>query len=127
MDQGEKFTRLLVGIQPLLYGFILSLTHDRVAADDLMQETSAVMWRKFDQFQQGTNFGAWAMKIARFCVLEWRRQEARVPVFNGTPAISGNRLLIRSNKFLYSTLVAAAEPALPSPYSRIRSSSHITL
>ena len=75
---GERFTRLIVLNRPRIFGFIFSLVHDRNAAEDILQEVSSVMWRKFDQFEEGTNFSAWALKIARFAVLEWRRKAARL-------------------------------------------------
>jgi RNA polymerase sigma-70 factor (ECF subfamily) len=80
IERGEAFTRLLVATQPRLYGFIYSLVGDRSAADDVLQEVSSVLWRKFDDFEEGTNFGAWALKIARFSVLEWRRKQSRAPL-----------------------------------------------
>lgn len=80
IERGESFTRLLVATQPRLYGFIYSLVGDRSAADDVLQEVSSVLWRKFDNFEEGTNFNAWALKIARFSVLEWRRKQSRAPL-----------------------------------------------
>lgn len=77
---GERFTRLIVSHRPRIYGFIFSLVHDSVAAEDILQDVSAVLWRKFDQFEEGTNFNAWALKIARLSVLEWRRKQAKLPL-----------------------------------------------
>ena len=79
-DHGERFTRLIVANRPRIYGFIYSLVHDRGAAEDILQEVSAVMWRKFEQFESGSNFTAWALKIARYSVLEWRRKAAKTPI-----------------------------------------------
>jgi len=36
-----------------------------------------VMWRKFDQFQPGTNFAAWGVQIMRYQILDYRRTLAR--------------------------------------------------
>ncbi len=52
---------------------ILSLIPNAIEAEDVMQETSRVMWEKFDQFESGTNFVAWATTIARFQVLKYRK------------------------------------------------------
>ena len=41
------------------------MVHNRDDADELLQETAAIMWERFDQFKEGTNFGAWAIKIAK--------------------------------------------------------------
>ncbi len=79
-DQGERFTRLLMANQRRLYGFILALVHDRTHADDLQQEVASVLWKKFDRYEVGTDFAAWAMRVARLSVYEWRRQQARLPL-----------------------------------------------
>ena len=51
-------------------------------ADDILQEASAVMWQKFAEFELGTNFAAWALRIARFQVMAFytaqKRQRARL-------------------------------------------------
>jgi len=57
-------------------GFILSLVPHRADAEDLLQETCSIMWRKFDQFETGTDFAAWGISIARFRVLTYRRKAA---------------------------------------------------
>ncbi|WP_419189505.1 sigma-70 family RNA polymerase sigma factor [Stieleria marina] len=45
-------------------------------AEDLLQETCSIMWRKFDQFEPGTEFAAWGISIARYRVLTYRRKAA---------------------------------------------------
>lgn len=76
----EEFTRLLVSNQRRIYGFIFTLIQDHGSADDVLQETTALLWKKFDSFELGTDFGAWAMRVARFKVLEWRRKQQRIPL-----------------------------------------------
>jgi len=80
--EGEEFTRLLLESQKRIWGLILSLVPRGSDADDVMQETCAVLWRKFSQFESGTDFGAWAMRIARFQVMSYynrrRRAQARL-------------------------------------------------
>ena len=76
----EQFTRLLVANQRRLYGFIFTLVQDHSAADDVLQEATSLLWQKFESFEPGTDFGAWAMKVARFKVLEWRRKQQKLPL-----------------------------------------------
>ena len=45
--------------------------------DEVLQETSMVLWKKFSDFEDGTNFTAWACVIARFEVLKYRRKKSR--------------------------------------------------
>jgi RNA polymerase sigma-70 factor (ECF subfamily) len=79
---GEEFTRLLLQNQKRLWGLILSLVPNGSDADDVMQETCVVMWRKFEEFQRGTDFGAWGLRVARFQVMSYyqrqRRNQARL-------------------------------------------------
>lgn len=72
-DAGEQYMRLFLANEQRIYSFILSLVHHWADADDLMQETCEVLWRKFDQFEPGSNFTAWAMQIAYFRVLNYRK------------------------------------------------------
>lgn len=77
-DSYERFTRLLVANQRRLYGFIFTLIQDHSATDDLLQEVTTLLWKKFESFEPGTDFGAWAIRVARFKVLEWRRSQQRL-------------------------------------------------
>lgn len=77
LERGERFMRLLLENQQRIYGLILSLVPNWADADDLMQETTSILWRKFDEFEEGTNFAAWALKVARFQVLNYRKKQRR--------------------------------------------------
>lgn len=48
-----------------------------------MQETNLIMWRKCDQFQMGSNFAAWMMRIAYLQTLTYQRKLAKEDVFIG--------------------------------------------
>lgn len=78
-DAYERFTGLLTKHHAALMGFILSLRPNWADAEDLLQQTSVVMWRKFSEFQPGTSFAAWGCQIARFLVLNHVRKIARDP------------------------------------------------
>jgi len=82
MDDQEKirhdlFVRLLSGHSSRIFGFILSLMFNRNDADDIFQETSVVLWKRFDEFQEGTNFQAWACRIAYLHVMNFRRKHKK--------------------------------------------------
>jgi RNA polymerase sigma-70 factor (ECF subfamily) len=74
---GEVFTRLLLQNQKRIAGLIYSLVARGSDSDDVMQETCAVMWRKFGEFQPGTDFGAWGLRIARFQVMSYYARQKR--------------------------------------------------
>jgi len=46
-------------------------------AEDLLQQTNIEIWRQAKQFQEGTNFLAWARTIAKHKILHFRRQRQR--------------------------------------------------
>ncbi len=48
--------------------------------EDLFQEMCIVLWRKFDQFQAGTNFRAWAKQIGRNLIMDYQKKHKRRPV-----------------------------------------------
>jgi RNA polymerase sigma-70 factor (ECF subfamily) len=79
IDQaGEHdFGRLFVRYQPRIYGFIRSLVVSRTDAEDLLQETASVLWRRFDEFRPGSNFLAWALTAARFQVMYFRQRQRK--------------------------------------------------
>ena len=76
---GEEFTRLLVCHQKRIHGLILALVPNGADAADILQETCVVMWRKFSEFEPGSDFGAWSLRVARFQVMSYysRQQRAR--------------------------------------------------
>lgn len=73
----ETFVRLLVAHEPHLRSFLHSLLPSWTDVDEAMQETSLTAWRKFDQFEPGSNFLAWTAAIARFEALKQRRTRSR--------------------------------------------------
>ena len=45
--------------------------------DDLVQETNLFLWERREEFVRGSNFRAWAMRVAWFKVMAERRDRAR--------------------------------------------------
>lgn len=75
-----RFTRLFVAAQPSLYGYLMSLVHDRQAADELIQELAERLWHKFPQYDPERPFVAWGIGFARYLAMEWRRRQRRLPL-----------------------------------------------
>jgi RNA polymerase sigma-70 factor (ECF subfamily) len=63
--------------QTQLFGYIYSLVRDLDDADDLFQQTSLVLWDKFDQFDHSKSFINWACGVARYEVLNFLRSRSR--------------------------------------------------
>jgi len=60
----ERFTRLFVRYQAQVYGYIVTLVPARVDAEDIFQETSIILWRKWEEYDPSRNFLAWSCGIA---------------------------------------------------------------
>lgn len=75
-----EFVQLFTKHQRRLYLYILAQVPNPLDAEEILQEANVVIWRKFDRFQPGTSFLAWAGQIARFEVLKHldRRRRDRV-------------------------------------------------
>ena len=75
----QRFLRLYLANQKRIFGFIVSMVPNWTDADDILQDTTEVMWRKFSDFEPGTNFAAWGIKIARLHVFrEYRKSHSPV-------------------------------------------------
>jgi RNA polymerase sigma-70 factor, ECF subfamily len=61
-----------------LLRYVLALLPDRQLAEDVVQETARILWRKFDQYDAARPFLPWARQIAHFEVLKARRRLAVV-------------------------------------------------
>lgn len=73
----DEFMQLFIEYQPQIYAYVRSLLFQRADADDVMQETASVLWRKFDQFEKGTRFDRWAYRTAYHQVRYFRQKKAR--------------------------------------------------
>ena len=78
-DNNEAFVRLFSRYEGNVRAFVTSLLPNWEGIDEVMQETSLVMWRKCDQFNyngKDSSFLDWAFTIARYEVLKFRRRKA---------------------------------------------------
>ena len=77
IDSHDSFLHLYVECEESLRGFVRSLLPTLEDAREVMQNTAAVLWRKFDHLDSPRNFRKWAFGVARFEVLAYRRDKAR--------------------------------------------------
>jgi len=76
-DDLKQFTAQLINVQSRLRAVLMVLLADRDAMEDVLQETNAVLWDKRGEFEPGTNFNAWACKVAYYEVLNYRKRKRR--------------------------------------------------
>lgn len=79
----EEFIRAFTQSQRALYLYVLPLLGNASDADEVLQETNVVIWAKWQQFELGTNFLAWARAIARLEVFRFRRSRHHRLAFLG--------------------------------------------
>jgi len=76
-DKNKLFLSLFLQNQRRLYAYILTLLPHRADADDVLQETSLVMWDKFDAGAPPGDFLAWARRVAYHKVLDFYKKSRR--------------------------------------------------
>lgn len=76
-ERHDRFLRLFTANESAIRAYVRRLVPTRADADDVMQEVSVVLWRKFEVFREGGDFRAWAFGVARFEALAWRRDKSR--------------------------------------------------
>lgn len=72
-----EFDAHLAAAQPRLRGYLAAILGGWSDVDDLVQETNLVLIMKRDDFRAGTNFIAWAFRVAFFKATTWRRDRMR--------------------------------------------------
>ena len=68
----EEFAQLFGECSDWLFAYLLSLLRDATDAEDALQETGRLCWEKLDQYHPGTEFRAWACRIAYFEAMKIR-------------------------------------------------------
>lgn len=69
-----RFLKLFVDNQKTIYSYIFAMVYDNSVADDVFQDTTALMWERFESYVEGTNFGAWGITIARYKLMDHFKQ-----------------------------------------------------
>ena len=71
-----QYLQLVTSHQVMLLAYIRSIAPG-VQADDVMQETNIVLWNKMETFKTGSNFKAFAYRIAYLKTMESLRRNKR--------------------------------------------------
>jgi len=79
-ESRKRLMTLMTRHQRQIFGYIYALVPNRYDAEDLLQETSLVICEKFNDFEDGTDFVAWACQIAYWRIRYSRQKFARSKV-----------------------------------------------
>jgi len=77
----NEFVTLLQRHTGRLLNYLNALLLNWDDAEDVFQECCLVLWSRFDEFQSGTNFIAWALRIAQHKALDFKKAQARRQAF----------------------------------------------
>ena len=58
-----------------IFSYILKMVPNWNDAEDIMQNTSSVIWKKIDQYREGSDFASWGCGIARYEILSFLRKK----------------------------------------------------
>ena len=73
----EQFVLLYSRHQPAIRSYIASLLPRAADAEEVVQQTSLVLWRKFPTLDRKADFLRWACQVAKFEVFNHRRRLSR--------------------------------------------------
>ena len=69
--------------QRSLHAFIITLVRNAADADDVLQETNLVLWKKAAEFDRARPFMPWAMRIAQLQSLAYlKKKQPTRPLFD---------------------------------------------
>lgn len=76
-DNQREFVRLIAATERRLSAYILTMVPNYNDADEILQETHVRLWEERDRYEHGTDFAAWATRVAYYQVLTWRKKRGR--------------------------------------------------
>ena len=79
----QEFLRHFLSSESALRGYILTHVRDFEVAEDLLQQSALVLWQKFEQYDPGRPFLAWALGVARLEILSAARRRPGRSLMDG--------------------------------------------
>ena len=73
----DEFVKQFTSHGRWVWSYIRTLVPNKADAEDVFQDVNTTLWQKFDDFEAGTNFRAWATQIARYKILQFHESNAR--------------------------------------------------
>ncbi len=73
-DPHDVFAELFIRNQSRVYGYITTMLPKSADAEEVFQQTSLILWKKWQQFDPTRDFVRWACGIAHFEVLNYIRR-----------------------------------------------------
>jgi RNA polymerase sigma-70 factor (ECF subfamily) len=113
----REFADLLERHQSQLFGYIHSLLRNLSDADDLFQQTTLILWKKFGDYDRQRSFFSWACGVARFEITNFLRSRSRQQLYFTDEL---NLLLIESHEELKHDEMDSRRDALARCAAKLR-------
>lgn len=84
-DESLRFISEFARNQNAVHAYIRALVFNRSDAEDLMQNVSLTLWKKWNTFDPTTDFLRWACGVAFIEILRYRRKSAKDRVWFSEP------------------------------------------
>jgi RNA polymerase sigma-70 factor (ECF subfamily) len=114
-----EFAEYLRQHQSQLFGYIHSLLRNLNDADDLFQQTTMILWGKFEEYDRQRSFLSWACGVARFEIANFLRARGRQRLYFTDEL---NLLLIEAQEELKQQEIEDRREALLKCAAKLRAS-----
>ena len=105
----QEFVALWTASARRIFAFVLTLLPSWTDAEDVLQETAALLWERFEQYRPGSDFVAWACRVAYLKVMEHRRSKKRLVCFSDSLVDALGDLVERESASLSARAVALVD------------------
>jgi RNA polymerase sigma-70 factor, ECF subfamily len=102
-----QYIELLNESQGRLFAYLYAHVLNMADTEDLYQQVAMVLWEKYDQFTPGTDFGAWAIRVAEFTIKNFLRGKRRGKVFFSDDVMQ--RIVDRQSEMTPDSVAARTE------------------
>ena len=79
-NESKRFVSLLIPAQKKLFAYINYHVPNKNDADDIFQDVVATLLLKFSDYREGTYFLRWAITVAKYKILSYRRNNNRMRI-----------------------------------------------
>jgi RNA polymerase sigma-70 factor (ECF subfamily) len=79
-EKSKRFVSLFIPAQKKLYAYINYHAPNKNDSDDIFQEVAATLLSKFADYKDGTDFLRWAITVAKYKILSFRRNNKRMRI-----------------------------------------------
>jgi len=105
----SQYIELLNSSQSRLFGYLYAHVLNMADTEDLYQQVAMLLWEKFDEFAPGTDFAAWAIRVAQLTIKNFIRGKRRSKIVFSEEVME--RIVERQSQ-LTEEMVAARTSAL---------------